>query len=1103
MFDPNELMSDPKYPIRQTIELYWDKTIQFLSHPIILVLLSVIITAIVTNWFLKRKEKQKAKRAFRLLWKSSKKLKYNDLSGRKEIKEKHPSTQAALQGEVDTLLKTNKNVLITSNSGAGKTHFTTNYLRRLNKAYILIPNADDFDKNYNFIPKPPKKARYKIILLDDFHTFFSTGILRLGTFIEHAIAAGYTIWANTITGDEFETIQNNMPPKLLSQFSELSIQANLGKEEAKRIAKAEGIEKLPDNFRGNIGDIFQDLIIQKARYKSLDGISRLILKVIKQLYMVGIYRPPFKMFKKDVHKLVKFYEPEISGEAITLKLDVLRVKEFILESKDPFAINFEENYLRTVVETKMKVKDFMTELSQIFPLNVATFTQAMQTATSYEDSVKIYYSMLEKKIQPNARPFNVLIRKAGDSDIGLTWLTEMDKFQLEPDEYTLMALLRTTKNDIEKMERVNNEMQKRGMSVEQPIADMFASRKIQSNIAAYNNLMNISGSYDKALMLFQEMNNVEIQPDVISYSILIKLSNDFETGMRLFEEMNNEKIKSDSVVYNTLINISNNFNKGLELLNKMQENGVSPDIYTLNTLLRLSDNFEKGESFYTNINILGIKQDNITVRSLFGLPGDFNRKLKLFEEMKSEGIKPDTSTYAFIIHVSDDLEKGMELLEQMKKEGIKPDASVYGTLINLSKDVDKGMELLNQMKQEGIKPDASVYGTLINLSKDVDKGMELLNQMKQEAVEPDLKVYGTLINLSNDFDKGQGLFNQAIEEGLKPDVEMYGTLINLSNDFDKGKGLFDQMIEDGLKPNVRNYGALINCSDDFDKGIELLNQMKKNGIEPNIPIYGTLINLSNDFDKGKDLFNQAIEEGLKPNNEIYGTLINRSNDFDKGMELLNQMKKEGVEPSASTYGTLIKLSNDVDKGMKLLNQMKNEGIKADNPIYGTLISISKNFDKGKELIDQMIEEGIRPDLRTYATLINLSKDYNNGKSILDQMIRDGIKPNVRIYTKLIQLSNEPQIGWKLLDEMISWELKPNVWTFNALIWLNKNNYQVARAILDEAMIHAKVKPDVVTYTQLMNISRNFQIASALLEEMVENGIQPNDRTFQVLKDLEN
>ena len=476
-------MFNPKFHIRQIIEYFWDIVSKILYNPIILTLLSIAISTIVTYWFLeRRKEKQMGKKAFRLLWESSKKLKYTDLSGRKEIKEKYPSTQAHLQGEVETLLKVGKNILITSNSGAGKTHFTTNYLKHLNKAYVLIPNADDFDRNYDFIPIPPKKARYKIILLDDFHTFFSTGILRLPSFIEHAIRDGYTIWANTISGEEFEIIRNNMPSKLLSQFNELSIEANLGKDEAKRIAKAEGIEKLPTNFRGNIGEIFQDLVVQKARYESLDGISSTLLTTIKQLYMVGIYHPPFKMVKADVHKLFKFYEPEISGETISSKLHVLLQKEFILKSKDPLSINFEENYLRTIVEPQMKVKDFLTNICQIFPDNVATFTQAMQAANNYEDSVKIYHSMLEKNIQPNKRPFSVLIGKADDSDIGLTWLAEMDKFQLEPDEYVLNALLRTTENDTEKMQRVVNCMQQRGLPVKQHIVNMMEARKIQSNI---------------------------------------------------------------------------------------------------------------------------------------------------------------------------------------------------------------------------------------------------------------------------------------------------------------------------------------------------------------------------------------------------------------------------------------------------------------------------------------------------------------------------------------------------------------------------------------------------------------------------------------------
>ena len=39
----------------------------------------------------------------------------------------------------------------------------------------------------------------------------------------------------------------------------------------------------------------------------------------------------------------------------------------------------------------------------------------------------------------------------------------MDKLQVDPGEYTPIVLLRNTKSDAEKMERVKTEMQKRGM----------------------------------------------------------------------------------------------------------------------------------------------------------------------------------------------------------------------------------------------------------------------------------------------------------------------------------------------------------------------------------------------------------------------------------------------------------------------------------------------------------------------------------------------------------------------------------------------------------------------------------------------------------------
>jgi len=56
--------------------------------------------------------------------------------------------------------------------------------------------------------------------------------------------------------------------------------------------------------------------------------------------------------------------------------------------------------------------------------NVATYTQAMQSANTYIEAKKIYQEMRSNFIQPSARPFAVLMGKANDSEIALSWLIE-------------------------------------------------------------------------------------------------------------------------------------------------------------------------------------------------------------------------------------------------------------------------------------------------------------------------------------------------------------------------------------------------------------------------------------------------------------------------------------------------------------------------------------------------------------------------------------------------------------------------------------------------------------------------------------------------------
>ena len=975
-----------------------------MNNPLVIGLICALAGTVSYFIFLKSRDKQIAQKAFKSIWIPSKYLEYKDLSGRKDYPEKKPSTQNLLTSRVREILDSSENVLLMSEAMAGKTHFTVNFLKKLENAYVLIPNYDRFDVLFDIIPEAPASANYKIVLLDDIHTYINTGVTRLGHFIENAIENGYIIWANTISGNDFEIVRNNIPAKILSTFKDITIASTLNNKEALKIAKSEGINKLPSHFDGNIGSIFYDVIQVKERYGRLDGIGKLLLLVIKQLYSVGLYRPPAQILKSDIYKLLESYDPHIAALTLSNKIDELKKNGFLLNSQDPRHITFEEKYLRIVIEPDLKVKDFMKSISEIFPNNVSTYTLAMQSARNYIEAEKIYREMLSANVQPSVRPFSVLMGKANDSDIGLTWLKEMDKFGIAPNDFIVNILLRTTQGDVEKKERVIAELELRNVQVEEKIKEMIS---------------------------------LNISPDSFTFRILMNLSPDYITGKKLFDKMIETGIVANDAIYGILMKLSNNFSIGKKLLVEMIEKKIPVTAQRFGFVINLAPNFREGKT--------------------------------LFDEMLRIGITPTTIEYGTLIKLAPNYKTGKELFDEMLKKGIVPNDKTYATIINLSHDYKTGKELFNDMLNKGIEPSVETYGTLINLSHNYNTGKELFDEMLKKEIEPNSEIYGTIIKLSDNYKTGKELFDDMLNKGIEPNVETYGTLINLSKNFKTGKELFDDMLNKGIKPNCKAYA--------------------------------TIINLSHNYETGKELFDEMLKKEIEPNSEIYGTIIKLSENFKTGKELFDEMINKGIEPSVETYGTLISLSPNYKTGKELFDSMLNKGIEPNDRAYATIINLSRDYKIGKELFKDMLNKGIEPSVDAYGTLINLAHDYETRKKLFDEMIKNGIKPNVEVYTMLIRYSKNIDIGRMHLKEMLLMGIKPNNWTYNSIIWLYTHNYQAALAVMQYEMPGQKLKPDVVTYTELMSISRNFDIAIGLFEEMCRKKIQANEHTLRILTSL--
>ncbi|MES2619603.1 MAG: pentatricopeptide repeat-containing protein, partial [Bacteroidota bacterium] len=516
-------------------------------------------------------KKRDENQAFKFIWLPSKKLKYGDLSGRKMIQEQNPSTQKNLSKSVQSILDGRKHLMLVSEPMAGKTHFTIRYLQQLKGGYILIPNPNLFDSYFKLIPTAPKNAKYKIVLLDDLHDYVKGGSEKFIDFLTQVIdsRSDIMIWANNMSGPEFQIMLDNIPLKLQSRFEKIVIDSNMDINEAKRIRKAVmGDDNLPEYFDRNIGSIFEDLKQINFRYSQLDGASKILLRSIKELYLVGIYHSPFEMMKADIRRLFSFYEPGVAAETISQKLRELETMKFIHKSAEPLTINFDERYLRIVVEPHLEVKKFLATISSLFADNAASYTQAMQAVGTYEGAVRLYQEMLAKNIQPNIRPYAVLIRLADDTENGLYWLKELERRGLTANEFIYSALLRTTHGDLQKLEVLKSQMQLRQVPINERINEMIAARKFFASVVNYNNLINLAGNYTKVLELFEEMVQMNLKPDIFTYNTLINISPDYKAALTWYEKI--ETGKATVITYNSLIKISPDYKTALTWYEKIE-----------------------------------------------------------------------------------------------------------------------------------------------------------------------------------------------------------------------------------------------------------------------------------------------------------------------------------------------------------------------------------------------------------------------------------------------------------------------------------------------------------------------------------------------------
>lgn len=151
----------------------------------------------------------------------------------------------------------------------------------------------------------------------------------------------------------------------------------------------------------------------------------------------------------------------------------------------------------------------------------------------------------------------------------------------------------------------------------------------------------------------------------------------FDKAILIFEQMENLKCKPDLVTYNTVLDLLGRAGRIDEMLGEfasMKEAGILPDFISYNTLLNQLTKVGRLDLcsvYFRDMVENGIEPDLLTYTALiwsFGQSGNIEESLRLFNEMKTKQIRPSIYIYRSLIaslKKMGKVELAMTFLEEM------------------------------------------------------------------------------------------------------------------------------------------------------------------------------------------------------------------------------------------------------------------------------------------------------------------------------------------------------------------------------------------------------------------------------------------------------
>jgi len=226
---------------------------------------------------------------YSVIWKNSRKL------SPKEILGERPCEEYYMNRSVDELilnrLGSKQNILIIGQPLSGKTRAVYNAFKKSpKKYYVLVPRS--VPMSVFQIPTDYFFRKNKVIFIDDLQHYIEKQD-NYHLLFRQAQLKNLPIIAACHSGKEFTKVKNKLTEQNLnidiifgSGVAEVEkISADTGKQVAAKL----GMKWDSIKFNGTIGSIFMRLSEMERRFDTSDIIEKTILRVLRNLYLSGIY----------------------------------------------------------------------------------------------------------------------------------------------------------------------------------------------------------------------------------------------------------------------------------------------------------------------------------------------------------------------------------------------------------------------------------------------------------------------------------------------------------------------------------------------------------------------------------------------------------------------------------------------------------------------------------------------------------------------------------------------------------------------------------------------------------------------------------------------